>query len=267
MQRPGVNQPWLPRVAAMMALVAVNLRAEEPALPEAIRPRSPMRALSGPVERPPLAALHPGTNVTIRIRQVFPCDGLSPGERLLNGRPPIQPGDRFLADVIHPTATPPPLVGGRIVAITPPRRFGRPGHFTLQLTQCVESRDGTERLLPWLFDTEDRRFSTRAERKLLTSLMGLEGASVGASLGAQLLGRASANPVMVTGGAGIGLILGVGYASFRRGVEASLEQGDSFEVVVGTTSYRPVPRTVLTTLFPAPDPSRGKGKSKTQGHP
>ena len=92
--------------------------------------------------------------------------------------------------------------------------------------------------------------------------MGLGGASVGASLGAQLLGPASANPVMVTGGAGIGLILGLGYASFQRGVEANLEQGDTFEVVVGTTSYRPVPRTALTTLFPAPDPSKGKAKGK-----
>ncbi|MGC8639933.1 MAG: hypothetical protein ACP5XB_08675 [Isosphaeraceae bacterium] len=139
----------------------------------------------------------------------------------------------------------------------------------MQMTQVVASRDGTARFSPWLFDTEDRRFSTRAERKLLTSLMGLEGVSVGASLGAQLLGRATANPLIVTGGAGIGLILGVGYASFRRGVEASLEQGDSFEVVVGTTCYRPVPRTVLTTVFPAPDPSRGKGKGKSraQGQP
>lgn len=101
-----------------------------------------------------------------------------------------------------------------------------------------------------------------AQRRLLTSLMGLGGASVGASLGAQLLGQASANPVMVTGGAGIGLILGLGYASLRRGVEANLEQGDTFEVVVGTTSYRPVPRTVLTTLFPAPDPSKGKARGK-----
>ena len=66
---------------------------------------------------------------------------------------------------------------------------------------------------------------------------------------------------MVTGGAGIGLILGVGYATFRRGVDARLEPGDTFEVVVGTTLYRPVPRTVLTKVFPAADPSKkAKGK-------
>ncbi len=130
------------------------------------------------------------------------------------------------------------------------------------MTEVVENRDGTSRTVPWLFDTDDRRFSTRAQRKLLTSLMGLEGVSVGASLGSQLLGPISVNPVMVGGGAGIGLILGLGYASFRRGVEANLEQGDTFEIVVGTTSYRPVPRTVLTTLFPAPDPSKGKAKDQ-----
>ena len=157
-------------------------------------------------------------------------------------------------------------MGGTIVKVAPPGKFGRPGRLTLQMTQVVENRDGTSRPVPWLFDTEDRRFSTRAQRRLLTSLMGLEGASVGASLGSQLLGPASANPVMVSGGAGIGLILGLGYASFRRGVEANLEQGDTFEVVVGTTSYRPVPRTVLTTLFPAPDPSK-PGKGKRQGQP
>ncbi len=153
-------------------------------------------------------------------------------------------------------------MGGTIVKVTPPGKFGRPGSLTLQMTEVVETSDGTSRTVPWLFDTDDPRLATRVQRKLLTSLMGLGGASVGASLGAQLLGPAAANPVMVTGGAGIGLILGIGYASLRRGVEANLEQGDTFEVVVGTTSYRPVPRTLLTTLFPAPDPSKGKAKDR-----
>ncbi len=66
---------------------------------------------------PPLQALRPGTAVTVRVRQVFPCDGFSPGERLLNGRPPIQPGDHFLAEVIKPPSNPPPLVGGTIVKV------------------------------------------------------------------------------------------------------------------------------------------------------
>jgi hypothetical protein len=47
-------------------------------------------------------------------------------------------------------------------------------------------------------------------------------------------------------------------------VEANLEQGDTFEVVVGTTSYRPVPRTVLMSIFPAPDPWPRKHKPKDQ---
>jgi hypothetical protein len=262
MERLRVNPWWLPLWAATMALPSVELRAQEQALPRPVQAQPPIAASSVPAERPPLATLRPGTSVKVRIRQVFPCDGLSPGERLLSGRQPIQPGDRFLAEVINPASTPFPLVGGTIVKVTPPGKFGRPGRLTLQMTEVVENSDGTSRTIPWLFDTDDPRFSTRAQRKLLTSLMGLGGASVGASLGAQLLGPASANPVMVTGGAGIGLILGLGYASFRRGVEANLEQGDTFEVVVGTTSYRPVPRTVLTTLFPAPDPSKGKGEGK-----
>jgi hypothetical protein len=264
MDRLRVNPRWLPLWAAMMVWPLVVVRAQKPSLPRSAQPEPPTAASSGPAERPPWAALRPGTTVKVRIRQVFPCDGLSPGERLLSGRQPIQRGDRFLAEVINPTTTPLPLVGGTIIMVTPPGKFGRPGRLTLQMTQVAEYGDGTSRLIPWRFDTEDKRFSTRVQRKLLTSLMGLEGVSVGAGLGSQLLGPASANPVMVTGGAGIGLILGLGYASFRRGVEANLEQGDVFEVVVGTTSYRPVPRTLLTTLFPAPDPSRGKDKGQRQ---
>jgi hypothetical protein len=262
MGRLRVNRRWLPLWAGTMALTSVVPRAQGQALSRPIQAQPPLVVSSVPTERPPLATLRPGTSVRVRIRQVFPCDRLSPGERLLNGRQPIQPGDRFLAQVINPTSIPLPLVGGTIVKVTPPGKFGRPGHLTLQMTEVVENNDGTSRSVPWLFETDDPRFATRAQRKLLTTLMGLGGASVGASLGAQLLGPASANPVMVTGGAGIGLILGLGYASFRRGVEANLEQGDTFEVVVGTTFYRPVPRTVLTTLFPAPDPSKGRAKGK-----
>jgi hypothetical protein len=210
-----------------------------------------------------LATLRSGATVKVRIRQVYPCDGLGPGERLLNGRQPIQPGDRFLAEAINTKTKPPPLVGGKIVKVTPPGKFGRSGYLTLEMTQVVKKGDGTSPEAPWLFDTNDRRFSTRVHRKLLTAVMGVEGAGLGADLGAQLLGRAAANPVYVVSGAGIGMILGLGYASFRRGVAAGLEQGEIFEVVVGTTSYRPVPRTVLTTLFPAADPSR----RRDNGHP
>ncbi len=263
MNRPRTGSLWLPLWAALMALPAYKVWAEEPTPPPPVPTKPPQVTSTGTAERPSLAALRSGATVKVRIRQVFPCDGLSPGERLLNGRQPIQPGDRFLAEAINTKTTPPPLVGGKIVKVTPPGKFGRPGYLTLEMTQVVEEADGTSPEFPWLFDTNDRRFSTRVHRKLLTAVLGAEGAGLGADLGAQLLGTSAANPVYVVSGAGIGMILGLGYASFRRGVEASLEQGDTFEVVVGTTSYRPVPRTVLTKLFPATDPSRLKGN----GHP
>jgi hypothetical protein len=148
--------------------------------------------------------------------------------------------------------------------VTRPGKFGRPGRLTLEMSQLVQYPDGAAEPVPWLFDAEDRRFSSRAHRNLLTLLQGLEGAGVGASFGSQLTGTSPGNPILVGGGAGIGVIVGLGYAICRRGVEASLEQGDTFEVVVGTTSYRPVPRTVLYSVFPAPDPWQHKHKLKDQ---
>jgi hypothetical protein len=47
-----------------------------------------------------------------------------------------------------------------------------------------------------------------------------------------------------------------------RGVEADLEPGDTFRVVVGTTSYHPVPRNWQTILYPAVEPDRHKGNHK-----
>jgi len=130
----------------------------------------------------------------------------------------------------------------------------------LQVAQLVETPDGTSQPIAWRFDTEDRSFATRTHRALLTALLGLEGAGVGASLGSQWSTTVMKIPVIVGGSAGVGLIVGLGYASLRRGTEAALEPGDSFEVVVGTTSYRPVPRTALMNLYPAPDPSSHTGK-------
>ncbi len=198
--------------------------------------------------------------MTLRIRQVFPSDWFSPGERLLNGRPPIQPGDHFLAEVVKPPSIPQVLVGGTIVKVSPPRRFGRPGRITLEVAQLVESPDGKSQAIPWQFDTEDRSFATRRHRALLTALLGVEGAGVGASLGSQWSASVMKIPIIVGGSAGAGLIVGLGYASLQRGAEATLEPGDSFEVEVGTTTYRPLPRTALLNLYPAPDPSHHKGK-------
>ncbi|MHB1423584.1 MAG: hypothetical protein ACYC3I_10390 [Gemmataceae bacterium] len=205
--------------------------------------------------------LRPGEAITLRIRQVLPADGFSPGERLLNSRQPIQPGDHFLAEIIEPPCTPPALVGGTVTGTTRPGWFGRPGSVTLQLSQLVETVDGQTRVLPWRIDLADRRFSTQARRALLTALLGLEGVAVGALIGAQT-GVTPKKMLPVTAGAGAGLLLGLGYASFQRGCEPSLEPGDTFRLVVGTTSCQPLPRDFQTILYPAVDPAKRKGERK-----
>jgi hypothetical protein len=128
------------------------------------------------------------------------------------------------------------------------------------MSQIVEKPDGTGEIVPWRFDTEDRRHKTLAERAALTALFGLEGAMFGAGMAAQVAPRRS--PVWIGGGTAAGVIVGLGYAGVRRGVEASMEQGDTFEIVVGTTSFQPIPRSSLTTVYPAPNPSQRQGKEK-----
>ena len=68
-------------------------------------------------EPPPAASetalLRPGETVTLRVRQVIPCDGLTPGERLLSGRPAIMPGDRVVAEDVRPGVHPPRSSAGR----------------------------------------------------------------------------------------------------------------------------------------------------------
>jgi hypothetical protein len=214
-----------------------------------------------PAPPPPEAVLRPGEAITLRIRQVLPADGLSPGERLLNNRQPIQPGDHFLAEVVVPACTPSALVGGSVTGTTPPGWFGRPGSVTLQLSQLVETGDGQTRLLPWQIDLADRRVSTQARRILLTALFGLEGAGVGAIIGAQT-GVSPKKILPVSVGAGAGLLLGLGYASFQRGREPNLEPGDTFRLVVGTTSCQPLPLDLQTMLYPAVDAAKRKGERK-----
>jgi hypothetical protein len=130
------------------------------------------------------------------------------------------------------------------------------------MSQLVESVDGRVQPVPWAFDTEDTRFETKKQRLLITALFAVEGAMLGGALASEVAHKRS--PVYITSGVAIGAILGLGYASFQRGVEANLEQGDTFEVVVGTTSYRPIPRTVMTKLYPAPNPSRHKAEKHGQ---
>jgi len=214
-------------------------------------------ARTGPVPKAEPVLLKSGMHVTLRICQLLPTDGLSSGERLLNGRPSIQRGDCFLAEVIEPESPYPVLVGGTVKEIVGPGRFGRPGHVGLQMTQLVQGSEHEAGMAPWRMETADRRFATRMRRALLTTLLGLEGAGTGASVGAQFSGG---NMAFIGGGMGIGALVGFGYASFQRGTEPNLEPGDTFQIVVGTTEYRPVSREWRTILYPAADPGYDKAK-------
>jgi hypothetical protein len=207
------------------------------------------------------ALLRSGETITLRIRQVLPADGLSPGERLLNSRQPICPGDHFVAEIVDPPCSPPALVGGTVTATTLPGWFGRPGSVTLQLSQLVETVDGQTHLLPWQIDLADRSIRTEVRRALLTALFCLEGMWLGGVIGAQT-GVSPKKILPVSAGAGAGLLLGIGYASLQRGREPSLEPGDTFRLVVGTTSCQPLPRDLQTILYPAVDPARRKGQHK-----
>lgn len=234
----------------------------EPEVPN--RPLPPRPEVAPPLQAAPTGAaprgeptvLQAGKEVTLRVCQVLPKDGLSSGERLLNSRPAIQPGDCFLAEVVEPRPPYPILVGGTITGVTPPGRYGRPGHVSVRMTQLVQSADGQAGLAPWRMDMVDRRFTTKMRRVLLTTLLGLEGAGTGASVGAQFSGG---NMAFIGGGMGVGALVGLGYASFQRGVEASFEPGETFTVTMGTTEYRPVSREWQTILYPAADPG-GRGR-------
>ena len=196
--------------------------------------------------------LAPGAKATLRVRRVIPCDGLSRGERLLNSLPPLKPGDAFTAEVIDPPGRPPLILAGTVADITPPGRFGRPGRVTVRFAQ--PSTDG------WWLDIEDQRFTSAHRRRLITSLFLLEGFGVGASVGAQLdRGKAGAT----LAGGGVGLLLGLAYASCQPGQEASLEPGDTLAVVVGSSRVTKLPPDAPLTVYPAREPEdEAKGKHK-----
>jgi hypothetical protein len=236
----------------LLALLMLGVARGRPASAQSDAPIAPV------APEPPLAAsetarLRPGETVTLRVRQVIPRDGLVPGERLLSGRPAIAPGDRVVAEVVRPSAHPPALIGGTIVHIAPPRRFAKPGRVTLELAQLVQAAPGRSELVPWIFDLEDRRFNVQMRRRLLLALFAAEGAGIGTSIGAQ---AGPANPAYMGLGAGVGLLTGIGYASLMPGREASLEPGDTFEIKVGTLSYRPLAPSPPLALHPAPDPAK-----------
>ena len=250
------------RVRSGSRLLVVMLVGVAWALPASGQSEAPIAPLAP--EPPPAprqtARLRPGETVTLRIRQVIPCDGLTPGERLLSGRPAIKPGDRVIAEDVRPGLHPPAIIGGTIVQIVPPKRFAKPGHVTLELGQLVQATPGGSELVPWVFDLEDRRFNVQMRRRLMLALFAAEGAGIGMSLGAQ---AGPASPAYLGLGAGVGLLTGVGYASLMPGREASLEPGDTFKITVGTLEYRPLAPSPPLSLHPAADPAeRTKDRSR-----
>jgi hypothetical protein len=163
------------------------------------------------------------------------------------------PGDRVVAEDVRHGVHPPAIIGGKIVHVAPPRRFAKPGRVTLELGQLVQTAPGRSELVPWVFDLEDRRFNVQMRRRLMLALFAAEGAGIGASLGAQ---AGPSNPAYLGLGAGVGLLTGIGYASLMPGREARLEPGDTFEITVGTLSYRPLAPSSPLSLHPAPDPAK-----------
>lgn len=249
-----------PRLRFLLAVLPFLLAALVPSA--GAEPDAPIApSVAEPPPAPSQAALlRPGQTVVLRVRQVIPCDGLSAGERLLSGRGAIARGDRILAEVTEPRLDPPALIGGTIVQIAPPKRFGKPGRVTLELGQLVRLADGRSELLPWVFDLEDRRFNVQMRRRILLALFAAEGLGVGASIGSQV---GQGNLAFIGGGAGLGLLSGIGYASLMPGREGSLEPGDTFRITVGTLSYRPILPSPPLSLHPAPDPSK---RSRARKH-
>jgi hypothetical protein len=90
-------------------------------------------------------------------------------------------------------------------------------------------------------------------RRLLLALFAAEGGGIGASLGAQ---AGPGHPLYIAGGAAIGVLAGIGYASLMPGRQASLEPGDTFQIIVGTLSYRSLAPSPPLALYPAPDPAQ-----------
>ncbi len=190
-----------------------------------------------------------GQTLDLKVREVVPCDSLSPGERVLNSRPPLMAGDRFVAEVLRGGVPCGILLGGTITQIHPPGTFRRPGHLEITLLELVATDEKYPVPRAVSIDMNDRRWSTLMKRQMLSLLLEFEGAGIGAALGAQL---AQSNPVLIGSGAGIGLLAAVAYIGVQHGAEATLQPGDTFQVVVGKCSYRPLPATTPFTIY-APD--------------
>lgn len=192
----------------------------------------------------------PGTKVNLYVRQVIPIDGLSRGERMLNGEHPIKAGDAFTAEWPVSPGRSPIILAGCVSEVIPPRRFGRPGKVSVKIAWPFDA-SGKQ----WSFDIEDQRFSSAQKRRAITSLFLAEGFILGASVGANLDHGKSAATL---GGAGVGMVLGLAYASLQPGQAASLEPGDTLAVVVGSTEARKLPPEVPLRIYPVHEPEEGK---------
>jgi hypothetical protein len=191
--------------------------------------------------------LRPGEKLVLRVRQVIPCDDLCPGERLLNGRPLLVAGDRFLAEILDNSCATGVLLGGTVTRVHPAGWFRRPGHVEIELVQLTEFHEGAGGPRALRIDLNDPRWRPFARRSLADFYFGFEGGDIGAAIGAQL---AQGNIGLIMGGAGIGFVVGMGAAALVHGSEARLEPDDTFEITVGTCSYRPLPQTSPLKIYP-----------------
>jgi hypothetical protein len=119
--------------------------------------------------------------------------------------------------------------------------------------QAIQFQLGLTSPNPVRVDLDDRGAAGQAGRLLANLYAGLEVAGVGAAVGAQVAGGTSG---YVLGGAGVGFLVGLGVAAFVHGPDASLEPGDTFEIEVGTCSYRPLPQNAPMTVYPPCVPPR-----------
>lgn len=191
-----------------------------------------------------------GTEVNLRVRQVIPADGLSRGERMLNGEHPVKPGDVFTAEWPVAPGQPPIILAGCVREVIPPRRFGRPGKISVNIAWPFDA-SGRQ----WNFDIEDQRFTSAQKRHAITTLFLAEGFALGASVGANIdHGKSGAT----LGGGGVGMVLGLAYASLQPGQAASLEPGDTLAVVVGSTEVRKLPPETPLKVYPAHEPEEEK---------
>jgi len=214
-------------------------------------------AVPGAFAQPPAqggeSPLTPGAKVNLRVRQVIPVDGLSRGERMLNGQHPIKAGDVFTAELPGPAEQPSIILVGCVEEVTPPGRFGRSGKISVKLAWPFDPAGNQSD--SWGFDVEDQRFTSAHKRRAIMSLFLVEGFALGASVGSNLDHGKSAATL---GGGGVGLLLGIAYASLQPGQAASLEPGDTLAVVVGTTDARKLPPESPLKVFPAHEPEKEK---------